>query len=116
VPQALSALDPFAIALWTLVLSGIIFMIYLTLALGRFLRAVEQVRQRFELLAEQLGVAARSAEAALGVKAPPPAVAAPVADPLPPPPAARPVMPPPSAPAQVAAAQAAPTSGGDRTP
>jgi hypothetical protein len=109
VPQALSALDPFAIALWTLVLCGIIFMIYLTLALGRFLRAVDDVRQRFDLLAEQLGGAARSAEAALGAKAP-------ASEPLPPPPTTRPAAPPPLGPAQAATVPASPAPGGDGSP
>jgi hypothetical protein len=55
-------LDPFAIALWTLVLCGVLLMVYVTLAVGRFLRGVEDVRSQFELLTAEVAEVARVAK------------------------------------------------------
>ena len=65
-PSALGALDPFAIALWTLVLCGCLFMVYATLAVGRFLRGVEDVRSQFELLTAEVAEVARVARHLVG--------------------------------------------------
>lgn len=63
--SAFQALDPFAVALWTLVACAFIFMLYVTLALGRFLKGIEDLRQRFDELSLEVCSTARSLREAL---------------------------------------------------
>jgi hypothetical protein len=65
VPSAFQTLDPFAVALWTLVACAFLFMLYVTLALGRFLRGIEDLRQRFDELSSEVCSTARALREAL---------------------------------------------------
>lgn len=56
---AMGAADPFAIALWTLIACAFVFLVYLTIALGRFLRGVEDIRTQVSVLSQELASTAR---------------------------------------------------------
>jgi hypothetical protein len=59
VGAAMGAADPFAIALWTLIACAFVFLVYLTIALGRFLRGVEDIRTQVSVLSQELASTAR---------------------------------------------------------
>jgi hypothetical protein len=116
VGTALAAADPFAIALWTLIACALIALVYATLALGRFLRSVDEIRAQVNTLSGELASTARVIREAMLAQSggttlaprpvastpPPPEPAAPrlPAAPVPPVPAAAPA---PEAPAVAAA-------------
>ncbi len=63
--SAFRSLDPFSVALWTLVACAFVFMLYVTLALGRFIKGVDDLRQRSEELTSELCSAAKAFREAL---------------------------------------------------
>ncbi|MBD3176963.1 MAG: hypothetical protein GF320_17450 [Armatimonadia bacterium] len=95
-PAALQAVDPFAVALWTLVVCAFLFMLYLTLALGRFLRGIDDLRDRLHELSTEVCATSRSLRTAIEdgrIGSPPETPPSPKPGPKPPPP------PPPGSPA-----------------
>ncbi len=103
--SALAQADPFAIALWTLIVCGFVFLVYLTIALGRFLHALDDIRTKAEVLAAEMSAAARALREHLAERAPaakpaatlPPPIGAPPAPAHPEAPAGPPMPPTPQA-------------------
>lgn len=90
-PAALQAVDPFAVALWTLVVCAFLFMLYLTLALGRFLRGIDDLRDRLHELSTEVCATSRSLRTAIEdgrIGSPPETPPSPKPGPKPPPPPA----------------------------
>lgn len=63
--SALAAADPFTIALWTLVLCSLVFLVYLTLALGRLIRGIEDLRTHLGTVSHELCLTAQVARRVL---------------------------------------------------